>query len=102
MPQKDIQPHELSFSTDNGKTYKPLGQALNENLIVDDLIPEEGTKLPFIKPDEEHVITCKFNIRSNPYLYIFLLTGKWPSNNWLKMHGYPMRRRCGFHRRKHI
>ena len=24
---------------------------------------------------------------------IFLLTGKWPSNNWLRLHGLPMRRR---------
>lgn len=101
MPPKDMQQHEFFLSTDNGKTYKPLGKVLNENLIVDDLIPEEGTKLPFFKPDEELVISCKFNIRSNPSLYIFLLTGKWPSNNWLKMHGYPMRKRCGFHKRKH-
>lgn len=100
MPPKDMQPYEPFLSTDNGKTYKPLGKVLNENLIVDDLIPEEGTKLPFFKPDEELVISCKFNIRSNPSLYIFLLTGKWPSNNWLRLHGYPMVRRCGYRKRK--
>jgi hypothetical protein len=33
-------------------------------------------------------------------MMIFLLTGRWLSNNWLRMHGYPMARRCGFHRRK--
>ena len=101
MPPKDMQPHELFFSTDNGKTYKPLGKAMNENLIVDDLIPEEGTKLPLIKPDEESVISLKFNIRSNPSLFIFLWKGEWPSNNWLRMHGYPMVRRCGYRKRKH-
>ena len=101
MPPKDMQQHEFFLSTDNGETYKPLCKVMNENIIVDDLIPGEGTKLPFFKPDEEHVISCKFDIRSNLSLYIFLLTGKWPSNNWLKMHGYPMRKRCGFHKRKH-
>jgi hypothetical protein len=100
MPPKDMQQHEFFLSNDNGETYKPLGKAMNKNIIVDDLIPEEGTKLPFIKPDEELVISCKFNIRSNPSLYIFLLTGKWPSNNWLRLHGYQMVRRCGYRKRK--
>lgn len=101
MPPKDTQPHNIFVSTDGGETYSLLGKMTETHLFVDDLIPEDNTKLPFIKPNDESVFTCKFNIRDNPSMFMFLATGKWPSNNWLKMHGYPMRRRCGFHRRKH-
>lgn len=34
-------------------------------------------------------------------MMIFLLTGRWPSNNWLRMHGYPMRRRYKQRRKGH-
>lgn len=93
MPPKDMQPRELLFSADNGETYKPIGRLAEDSLIVDDLIPEGEVELPLCKPNDEMVISCKFNIKSNPSLFMFLWTGKWPSNNWLKMHGHPMRRK---------
>ena len=95
MPPKDHDPSgkgALFFSAD-GKTYEPFGKVEDAELILDDLVPEKGVKLPFVKPDEEISLSFKFDIRQNPSLFMLLWTGKWPSNNWLKMHGFPMRRR---------
>ena len=105
MPPKDTQEHELLFdaehvenahelfySTDGGETMMPLGH-ISEALIIDDLIPEDQTHLPFVKPDDAIMFSCKFRMDNSAA--IFLATGKWPSNNWLKMHGIPMRRAHG-------
>lgn len=99
MPPKDTQPHSVTVSADGGETFSPLGKVADAHLFVDDLIPEDRTELPFGKLEGELTLTCKFNIRDNPSAFMLLATGKWPSNNWLRMHGYPMVRRCGFHRR---
>lgn len=96
MPPKDYDPSSrgpLFVSVDGGKTYEPVGKVEDAELILDDLVPEKGVELPFVKPDEEISLSFKFDIRQNPSLFMLLWTGKWPSNNWLKMHGYPMRRR---------
>lgn len=98
MPPKDYDPLSrgtLFFSSDGGETYAPVGKVQEEGLIIDDLVPEKGVELPFVRPDEEMVISCKFDIRQNPSVFMLLWKGKWPSNNWLKMHGYPMRRKKG-------
>lgn len=104
MPPKETQPHSVFVSVDGGETYTTLGKVSEAHLFVDDLIPEEGAELPFVKPDEALMggtltLSCTFNMRSNPSLFMFLWTGKWPSNNWLKMHGYPMRRKRNVQRR---
>lgn len=92
MPPKDT-PHALFFSADDGETYKPIGKVTEYGLVVDDLVPDKEIKLPFIKPDEEFVVSCKLSLRENPSAFMFLATGKMPSNNWLRLHGFPMRRR---------
>ena len=92
MPPKDITTHgPLMFSTDGGETMMPLGK-ISETIITDDIIPDGQTVLPFVKIDDSHTFSCKFEMNNS--VAIFLATGKWPSNNWLKMHGIPMRRRC--------
>ena len=96
MSTKDYDPlskGSLFFSSDGGETYEPVGKVEDAELILDDLVPEKGVELPFVKPDEEISLSFKFDIRQNPSMFMFLWTGKWPSNNWLKMHGFPMRRR---------
>ena len=98
MPPKELHPHDIFISADGGETYTPLGEVTECGMIVDDLIPEDGVKLPFVKPDEASLgealtFSCTFNIRSNPSMFMLLWKGKWPSNNWLRMHGYPMRRK---------
>ena len=90
MPPKDTKPHELFLSADNGKTYEPFGIMTDASLIDDGLVSERETELP-IFTDNEMVIPCK--VRLDISMMIFLVTGKYPSNNWLKMHGYPMRRK---------
>ena len=90
MPPKDTKPHTLMFSTDGGETMHPLGK-ISEAIITDDIISDDQTVLPFVKMDDEITFSCKFQMENSAT--IFLVTGKWPSNNWLKMHGIPMRRR---------
>lgn len=34
-----------------------------------------------------------FTIHISPRMRRFLLTGKYPSNNWMRMHGFPMERK---------
>ena len=96
MPPKDYDPLSkgtLFFSADGGETYKPFAKVNDAELILDDLVPEKVVELPFVKPDEEISLSFKFDIRQEPSVFMLLWTGNWPSNNWLKMHGFPMRRR---------
>ena len=101
MPPKDYDPlgqGTLFFSSDGGETYAHVGKVQEEGLIIDDLVPEDGEELPSpvsrsMKQRRETSFTCEFNIRQNPSVFMFLWKGKLPSNNWLKMHGFPMRRR---------
>ena len=103
MPPKDYDPLSqgtLFFSSDGGETYAPVGKVQEEGLIIDDLVPEDGEELPSsvfrsMKQCREMSFTCAFNIIQNPSVFMFLWKGKWPSNNWLKMHGFPMRRKKG-------
>lgn len=34
-----------------------------------------------------------FSFKITPKLAVFLITGRYPTNNWMKMHGLPMERR---------
>ena len=96
MPTKDIQPHELLFSADNGKTYQPMTHITDvpEMVVPDGL--SEYEMLDFQFPQEMSITA---NISHKPY-WILAMFGDTKSipNNWLKMHGYPMRRR--YRRRK--
>ena len=98
MPPKDIQPTgTLMISTDGGETMMPLGH-ISEALIVDDLIPEDQTHPSFTELKEGIMFSCKFRMDNSAS--ILLATGKWPSNNWLKMHGIPMERNAWKKRQK--
>lgn len=79
MPPKDHDPSgkgSLFFSADGGETYKPFGKVEDAELILDDLVPEKGVVLPFVKTDEEISLSFKFDIRQNPSLFMLLWTGK--------------------------
>lgn len=91
MPPKDMQPHELLFSADNGKTYQPMAHITDvpEMVVPDGL--SENEMLDFQFPQE---MTITLNISHKSY-WILAMFGdtKFIPNNWLKMHGFPMKRK---------
>lgn len=91
MPPKDMQPHELLFSADNGKTYQPMAHITDVPEMVVPDGPSEDEMLEFQFPQE---MTFTVNISTKPY-WLLAMFGDTKSipNNWLKMHGHPMRRR---------
>ena len=99
MPPKETHScGQFYFRGDDG--YELIGRIEEAQLILDNPISEKAVELPNIIPNEEYTFTVK--TESLGYLkWAFLLLGKWPTNNWLKMHGLPMVRRCGYHKRKH-
>lgn len=90
MPPKDMRPHELLFSADNGKTYQPMAHITDvpEMVVPDGL--SENEMFDFQFPQE---MTITVNISHKPY-WILAMFGDTKSipNNWLKMHRLPMRR----------
>lgn len=105
MPPKNIDKYmpTLYFESPSGH-YEPLGKIVGmethfldedaESFDTSDIC--SGVNMPK-QPDL--TLTAKWNptIRT----YYFLLTGRFPSNNWLRLHGWPMVRRCGYRKRKH-
>lgn len=91
MTPKDVQPQMLYFSA--GGEYKPLGRITEvpEMVVGDEDFEQE--MLEFQYP-EEMTFTATTIMNSN---LILLLLGRKENipNNWLKMHGYPMRRKVG-------
>ena len=89
MPPKDTPTGSLYFSA--GGEYKPLGRIseVSEMVVGDEDFEQE--MLEFQYP-EEMTFTATTILSLNLML---LLLGRKESipNNWLKMHGYPMRRK---------
>ena len=93
MPPKNIQNlPELYVQQPDGKIMK-LGK-ISEAQIFDDASPDidilEEPRYMF--PER----TATFEVKWNPTvdtLYL-LIHGRLPYNNWRKMHGFPLRRKC--------
>lgn len=87
MPPKDTQPPVLLFSTDDGETYKPLGEITEADIsaLEDPYDPE----LFHFEPSEEIHLEALVTDRGMRFLK-FLLE---PPNAWLHLHGYPTRRK---------
>lgn len=63
---------------------------------IPNLCSEKSNTTPYMHaPFSDEPITFDAELKKpiGSRMMIFLLTGRWPSNNWLRMHGYPMRRR---------
>lgn len=91
MPPKDTPTGSLYFSA--GGDFKPLAH-ITELTEVPEMVaqPDNDVKVFSL---EDMVIEGSF-ILARPVSIsekLLILTGKYPSNNWLRMHGYPMRRR---------
>lgn len=91
MPPKELQPQTLYFST--GGEYKPLGRIteVSEMVVGDEDFERE--MLEFQYP-EEMAFTATTIVNRNVIRLLFGNKKDIP-NNWLKMHGYPMRRKVG-------
>lgn len=93
MPPKDTQPRQVYCIGSDGE-LRPLGH------ISEIELPEETSQEPHMpfsnKPIEFEMELDKPISRR---MMTFLLTGKWLSTNWLKMHGLPMERK-GYRRKR--
>lgn len=89
MPPKDIKPQTLFFSTDNGKTYKPLGKITEFPETACET--EDDERIQHFG-DEEMTFTATTIVNRNVIRLLFGDKKDIP-NNWLKMHGIPMRRK---------
>ena len=99
MPPKETQPHSVFVSADGGKTYSPLGKVSDVDLTETYIEGEEGQEM--VVPDGlvpwgmVEFIADFIDRRT----LLSIITGRKITNNWLKMHGYPMcrkyrKRRC--------
>ena len=99
MPPKNTNAGTLYLSSDGGETYKPFGE-----VIVDDLMPKPGMEAALMELPEKYEMA--FTVRLSTRFSIFepvgraLWLGETPSNNWLRLHGYPMRRRRHDHKQR--
>ena len=89
MPPKDIKPQTLYFSA--GGEYKPLGRITEVPEIVVGDEDFEQEMLEFQYP-EEMTFTATTIVNRNVIRLLFGNKKDIP-NNWLKMHGHPMRRK---------
>lgn len=80
----------LYFLGDDGQP-KPIGHITASELDFYDEATKPYMHEPFSNDPIEFEMELKRPIGSR--MMVFLLTGKWLSNNWLKMHGFPMERR---------
>ena len=104
MPPKENQEYKMLIKTQDGKELP-----FNGTLIMDDLVPTDSDidlsrvmrlrDMKFGSFGNTLRFSCKF-VMDNKRI-IFLTTGKWPSNNWMKMHGLPMSRRQNKKERLH-
>lgn len=97
MPPKDTPTGSLYFSA--GGELKPLAHITELPEISKTVVPPNNDIAGSIIEDMviEGFFTLAWPVSISEKLLI--LTGKYPSNNWLKMHGYPMRRRRNVQRR---
>jgi len=94
MPPKDYDPLSqgtLFFSADGGETYELVGE-ISDVDIATDCKDKDETSLVFQSP-QEMTFTATMLINKNMIWMLFGGTKDIP-NNWLKMHGFPMRRKC--------
>ena len=91
MPPKDFQPTGFVFRQVGDDEYVPIGRITDvpEMVIPDGLSEKEMLDFQF---PQEMTITVNISHKLYWLLAMFGDTKSIP-NNWLKMHGYPMRRR---------
>lgn len=92
MPPKDPVKTDglLYFLGDDGQ-LKPIGHITASELDFYDEATKPYMHEPLLNDPIEFEV--KFEKPIGSRMMVSLLTGKWLSNNWLKMHGLPMERK---------
>jgi hypothetical protein len=100
MPPKLMQesPYKLYIQDPDGR-YTELGEIasvqMEPNCSYEDYVVS-----PYEQLTNTSEMTISFRWDANVRMEYLLIYGKMPSNNWLRVHGYPMVRRCGYRKRK--
>ena len=83
MPPKDTKNPELYVLFSDGKKIA-LGEVKGIETISDreDFYESQC----YTAPTQEYEFTCRWN--PNTRMLYFVLHGRLPSNNWMRMHGY--------------
>lgn len=87
----------------NGKIYVDGKVLCEAEIETPTSICTDGEKdlhhieIPFPKE-----VTLTFESMMTPWSFIWLITGKWPTNNWLRMNGGIMMRRVQMDRAKKL
>ena len=77
--------------------YESLGK-IEDVRMEPDIDYEINSEFEHIfKPSE---MTIQFKWEPTIQTEYLLITGRLPSRNWLRMHGWPLTRRCGYRKRK--
>ena len=94
MPPKDFQPTGFVFRQVGDDEYVPIGRITDidipEIVVLPEYVPEESY-LSFKTGGEMSFTSVVIRPSRNLILWLCGLTEEIP-NNWLKMHGHPMRR----------
>lgn len=92
MPTKDEKRPVYLYSTDDDQTYRPVGKLTDVSEFI--VLPDDTDRLiPCLNmPDMEMTVTMECRFDRNRLLILIGRIDLVP-NNWLRMHGYPMRRR---------
>ena len=93
MPPKDTPTGSLYYSTDDGKTYNELGVTIDASAGCMPYEPSDDEILEFLYPKEREMTFTATTITNRFLMQLLLGNKKYIPNNWLKMHGYPMRRK---------
>lgn len=89
MPPREWKEPKLFYAVGDGEPYEISGIPSLEMGGSCDIVEQNDFKPFSIEP---HDFSVEFEIKGSS-LYIAVLRSAMP-NNWLKMHGIPMRRRC--------
>ena len=92
MPPKDTdQTKGMLFTEDGEQIGSFLGIPEIQEIFIEH---EDGMELLPTTTTNQLEFTCSYSaINLNMTLFRWMVLGIRPSNNWLRMHGYPMRRR---------
>ena len=100
MPPKLMResPYKLCIQGPDGR-YAELGRIESVHMEPNCSYEDYGVS-PYAQLTNTSEMTISFRWDADVKMEYLLIYGKMPSNNWLRLHGYPMVHRCGCRKRK--